>query len=176
VALKPTIYRFTIALSDTDRHHYDELTLTVALHPSETVERMMVRVLAFCLNANEGLTFTRGLSEQGEPDLWRHSLDGKILDWIEVGEPTADRLRKASRLSERVKVYSFNTKSDVWWSKTCTEISNLEINTYKLPWDQIQRLANLVERTMQMSVTVSDGSLFVATDRGEIDVTPTRLR
>ena len=90
MALKPTIFKFAIALSDVDNNRYLDLSLTVAQHPSETLERMMVRLLAYCLNAEDGLEFTRGLSENDEPDLWQHSLDGRILKWIEVGEPAAE--------------------------------------------------------------------------------------
>jgi len=96
MALKPTIFKFSVALSDVDRNRYEDLPLTVAQHPSETLERMMARVLAYCLNADDGLEFSKGLSDNEQPDLWRRSLDGRILDWIEVGEPSADRLRKAS--------------------------------------------------------------------------------
>ena len=114
MALKPTIFKFDIALSDTDRNCYEALSLTVAQHPSETLQRMMVRVLARCLHHHERLAFTRGLSENEEPDLWQHSLDGRIELWIEVGEPSLDRLKKAARLADAVLVYSFNSRSDVW--------------------------------------------------------------
>ena len=115
MALKPTIYKFEINLSDMDRHVYDTLNLTVAQHPSESVERMMARVLAYCLNVSPELEFTRGVSATDEPDLWAHSLSGELLLWIDVGEPSADRLKKASRSGANAKVYSINTKSDVWW-------------------------------------------------------------
>lgn len=175
MALKPTIYRFTVALSDMDRNYYDELALTIARHPSETAERMMVRMLAFCLNADEALTFTRGLSENDEPDLWRHDLDGTIAQWIEVGEPSAERLRKVARLGGRVLVYTFNSKSETWWAQTAGEIAGLPIDVYRFSWELVQKLTSLAERTMQMSVTISDGSMYVATRLGEIEVMPERL-
>ena len=175
MALKPTIFKFNVSLSDLDRNRYEELALTVAQHPSETAERMMVRLLVYCLNAEEGLEFTRGLSENDEPDLWRRSLDGRMLDWIEVGEPAANRLRKASRLSERVLVYSFNTKSEIWWQQTGGSVASLAVDVYRFPWASIQRLAAMIERTMQMSVTISDSSLFVAAEQGEIEVALLKL-
>ena len=97
VALKPTIYKFGISLSDLNRGHYETLNLTIAQHPSETVERMMVRVLAYCINANETLEFTKGVSAVDEPDLWHHTLDGQLSSWIDVGEPSVDRIKKATR-------------------------------------------------------------------------------
>lgn len=93
MALKPTIYKHRISLSDLNRDYYDTLNLTVALHPSETIERMMVRVLAYCINAQEHLTFTKGLSEIEEPDIWLRSLDDQIRLWVDVGEPSADRIK-----------------------------------------------------------------------------------
>lgn len=115
MAIKPTIYKFRISLSDLNRHYYDTLNLTVALHPSETIERMMVRVLAYCINAQEQLTFTKGLSEVDEPDLWVRSYDDKTKLWIDIGEPSVERIKKSCRLAEKVKIYCFNSKADVWW-------------------------------------------------------------
>ena len=115
MAIKPTIYKMRIALSDLERNYYDNLSLTVALHPSETPERMMARVLAFCINAQAGLAFTKGLSEVEEPDLWVRTLDEQTSLWIDVGEPSPERVKKATRLARAVKIYSFNTKSEAWW-------------------------------------------------------------
>lgn len=95
MALKPTIYKMKLALTDLDREVYENLSLTVACHPSETLERMMVRVLAYCLNAREGLELCKGLSDTEEADLWAHSLDGSLALWIDVGEPTIERLKKS---------------------------------------------------------------------------------
>ncbi len=82
MALKPVIYKLNLNLSDLNRQIYQDYQLTIALHPSETIERMVARILAFALNANEDLSFTKGLSSTDEPDLWQHSLDGQTLLWI----------------------------------------------------------------------------------------------
>ena len=170
MALKPTIYKFSIALADIDRNRYEDLALTVAQHPSETLERMMVRVLAYCLECEEGLRFSRGLSDNDEPDLWRHSLDGQIVDWIEVGEPSADRLRKASRLARTVIVYSFNTRSETWWEQVGSDAEKLGVRAYRFAWPSIQALAAMTERTTELSVTITRPSLFVAGPLGEVDI------
>lgn len=170
MALKPTIYKFKIALSDLDRHVYDSLELTVAQHPSENVERMMARVLAYCLNAQEFLAFSKGLSTPDEPDIWARSLDDQILLWVDVGEPSVDRLKKASRQAQTVKVYSFNSKSDVWWSQEQAAISTLPVEVWQLPWPAIQALAALMQRTMEFSVTISEGDILVSTDRGDCEI------
>ena len=109
MAIKPTIYKARISLSDLERDYYDSISLTIAQHPSETLERMMVRVLAFCINAQEDMELTKGLDEVDEPDLWVKTMDEQIKLWIDVGEPAPDRVKKACNRSEAVKVYTFNT-------------------------------------------------------------------
>jgi len=170
VALKPTIYKFRISLSDLNRDYYDTLNLTVAQHPSETVERMMVRVLAFCLNAQEHLVFTKGLSEIDEPDIWVRSLDDQTLLWVDVGEPAADRIKKNCRLSQEVKIYCFNSKADVWWSQIENKINQLSASIYKFDWENIQALAAMVKRTMDVSVSITGNSIYVATESGECEI------
>ena len=168
MALKPTIYKFEINLSDMDRHVYDTLNLTVAQHPSESVERMMARVLAYCLNVSPELEFTRGVSATDEPDLWAHSLSGELLLWIDVGEPSADRLKKASRSGANAKVYSINTKSDVWWRQV--KHDDLSISFYRLKWPELVALAKVTSRTMSLSISISDNSLFVSADETGLTV------
>ncbi len=170
MALKPTIYKFNIALSDLNRNYYDTLHLTVAQHPSENSERMMTRVLAFCLNAQENLTFTKGLSAIEEPDLWVRSLDDQLLLWVDIGEPAVDRIKKASRQARATKVYSFNSKSDVWWEQNKHKLQRLNVSIYQFQWQDIQSLASLVERTMDCSVTITGNSAYIATALGECEI------
>jgi uncharacterized protein YaeQ len=170
VAIKPTIYKFRISLSDLNRNHYDTLNLIIALHPSETLERMMARVITFCINAQEDLSFTKGLSDIDEPDIWVRTMDEQTLLWIEVGEPSFDRLKKSSRLANEVKVYSFNSKSDVWWEQLKNKVNQLNISVFKFAWEDIQSLASFVERTMDISVSITGDSAYVATESGECEV------
>lgn len=170
MALKPTIHKFSISLSDLDRDYYDSLNLTVAQHPSESAERMMVRVLSYCINAQERLEFTKGLSETEEPDLWVKSLDDQIELWIDVGEPSLDRLKKATRQSQHTRVYSFNSKSPTWWDQLQLGRANLEVLVFRFDWPAVQALAKLLERTMVMSVTITGASAYIATERGECEV------
>lgn len=170
MALKPIIYKFKIALTDLNRNYYDTLNLTIAQHPSETLERMMARILAFCINAQESLSFTKGLSTAEEPDLWAHTLDGRIALWIDVGEPAADRIKKATRLAQTVKVYSFNSKSDVWWIQEREKFNQLTALIFQFQWKDIQALAKMVQRTMDISVTITENSAYVATESGECEV------
>lgn len=170
MALSSTIYKFSISLSDINRNYYDALNLTVAQHPSETVERMMVRVLAFCIHAEEFLEFTKGLSTPETPDIWSRSLDGVTQLWIEVGEPSYDKLKKASRLANEVWVYCFNSKSNSWWEQEQKKMSELNMSVRQFAWKEIESLAAMAERTMDMSVTISGDSAFVATGQGEVEV------
>ncbi|GAB2694699.1 YaeQ family protein [Aliiglaciecola sp. 3_MG-2023] len=170
MALKPTIYKFRISLADMDRHHYDNLNLIVAQHPSETTQRMMARIVAFCINARQGLELTKGLSETAEPDIWIKEANDDISLWIEIGEPDVERIKKATRLATNVIVYSFNTKSDVWWQQSAAKFKQLNAKFYRFDWQHICQLSELIERTMDMTVTISDQSAFIASNLGECEV------
>lgn len=170
MALKPTIYKFKIALTDLNRQYYDTLNLTIAQHPSETLERMMARMLAFCLNAQESLMFTKGLSSAEEPDLWAHTPDGRIALWIDVGEPAPERIKKATRIAQTVKVYSFNSKSNIWWMQEQAKFNELTAAIFQFQSPDIQALAKLAQRTMDISVTISEQSAYVAAEGGECEV------
>lgn len=170
MAKSPTIYKFAISLSDLDRNRYEPLNLVVARHPSETPERMLVRVLAYCINAGEGLAFGKGLSDPEEPDLWLRSLDSQISMWIYVGEPKIERIKKSAGLGGRVRVYSFNTKSSIWWQSVAEKCNALSVEVFQFVWSEIQTAAGLIERTMQLSITISDNAAYMATDNGECEI------
>ncbi|MEH6453393.1 MAG: YaeQ family protein [Psychromonas sp.] len=170
MALKPTIFKMNINLSDLNNDIYDTLNLTVAQHPSETTERMMARVMAYCLNTQEFLTFTKGLSVADDPDIWAKSLDDQFLLWIDVGEPAFDRIKKATRQAKAVKVYSFNTKSGVWWKQSQTNFSSLKAEVFQFDFEEIQTLAKHCKRTMDFSVTLSGDTAYIATESGECEI------
>lgn len=171
MALKPTIFKININLSDLNNDLYDTLNLTVAQHPSETQERMLVRVLAYCINAQEFLSFTKGLCVAEDPDIWAKSLAGEYLLWIDVGEPAFERIKKACRQAQAVKVYSFNSKSDVWWKQSENDFAKLDVEVYQFQYSQIKALAGLLQRTMDLSLTLSGDSVFVAAELGECEIT-----
>jgi uncharacterized protein YaeQ len=170
MALNPTIFKFRIALSDLNRQYFGSLNLTLAQHPSETTERMMARLLAYCLNDRDNLEFCKGLSNPEEPDLWAKNLNDGIELWIDVGEPMVDRIKKASRQAKEVKIYSFNSKSDTWWSQNEPQLRQLSAEYFQFPWDQIQALSKLVKRTMDISMTLSENSIYVSTDDGDCEL------
>lgn len=170
MALNTTIYKLKITLSDINRNHYDALNLTVAQHPSETLERMMARVLAFCLNAQESLVFTKGLSAPQEPDLWSRALNDQISLWIEVGEPSVEKTKKATRLSPVVKIYAFNSKASVWWAQERARFNELKASIFQFQWKEVQTLSALAKRTMGLSVTITGETAYISAENGECEV------
>lgn len=180
MALKPTIYKFSILLSDTNRHLYRTFNLTVAQHPSENLERMMMRVLAYCLNfendPNSNLQFTKGLSAVDEPDLWAKTLDDQLMLWIDVGEPSNERIKKASHLARITKIYTFNSKSDVWWSQNRAKLEKLKVDIIQFDWSEVQSLAKLTKRNMAFSITLSGDSCYISAELGDCELHCARLQ
>ena len=171
MALKPTIYKLRIAISDFNRDYYDSVSLTVAKHPSETTERMMVRIVAYCLNSKENITLTKGLSNIEEPDIWVKTLDDLISLWIEVGEPSPDRVKKSSRLAPIVKIYSFNSKSETWWKQSKNKLNQFKnVQIFQLDWEQIQNLATFVDRTMDWSISISGDTIYINDEHQECEL------
>lgn len=172
MALKATIYKAELQVNDLDRHYYQSHSLTLAMHPSETEERLMVRLLAFALNAEEGLAFGRGLSSEDEPDLWRRDLTGQVEQWIEVGQPEESRIRKACGRAREVRVYCYSGRSAaVWWQKNGAALgrcSNLRV--FEIPAETSQQLAALATRSMQLQCMVQDGQVQVISEGGSVDV------
>ncbi|MGN6231298.1 MAG: YaeQ family protein [Trinickia sp.] len=163
MALKSTIYKAELQIADMDRHYYGDHSLTIARHPSETDERMMVRLAAFALFAEERLELAKGLSDTDEPDLWEKDLTGAIRTWIEVGQPDERRLAKASGRAERVIVIAYGGRaSQIWWDGLRGKVDrlrNLEVRT--LAEGTGDALARLAERTMRVQLTVQDGSAWL---------------
>ena len=162
MALKATIYKAELQIADMDRNYYGQHLLTVARHPSETDERVMIRILAFAIHASEALTFTKGLFDTEEPDLWQKDLTGAIELWIEVGQPDDKRLMKACGRSERVVVYSYSATSHIWYKQIANKLErakNLEV--INIPSDASAQLEKMVNRNMQLQCTIQDGQIWL---------------
>ncbi|MCF7361602.1 MULTISPECIES: YaeQ family protein [Vibrio] len=170
MALKPTIYKFRIALTDLNRDYYDSLNLTVALHPSETNERMMARIMAFCLNAHPDLQFTKGISTTAEPDIWQQNLEGRSEVWIELGEPDVDRVKKATRVADVVKVYTYQVRSDIWWNQHKGKFGYLPVEVVRFDPEAINLISASPARTVDLSVMITGQSLFVEGDMGSHEI------
>jgi len=176
MALKPTIYKAQVELADSDSNRYESLAMTLARHPSETLERMAARLLAYCLNADRGLEFTRGLSTADEPDLWQHSDSGEIRHWIEVGQPEPARLRKACGRARQVSVYAFGKSSDTWWKLNGEVIAALpHLHAWQFDWPGICAISGLLDRSMQLSVSIVGGSIYVDNGSASASIEPRSL-
>ena len=174
MALKSTIFRAELQVSDLDRGYFAEHALTLARHPSETDERMMVRLLAFALDADEALQFGRGLSSEDEPDLALRDLTGAIKLWIEVGLPDERELRKACGRADRVKVYAYGGRAAQLWRAQNREalerLANLRV--IEVPPEVSGALAAWAERGMRLEVTVQEGHAWLHCGERQLEFTP----
>jgi uncharacterized protein YaeQ len=166
MALKATIYKAELQIADMDRHYYADHALTIALHPSETSERMMVRVAAFALFAQERLEFCKGLSDIDEPDLWEKDLTGAIDTWIDVGQPDERRIAKASGRANRVIVIAYGGRtSDIWWQGVRSKVERLRnVTVWSLSDGVAEALGKLAQRTMRLQCTVQDGAAWLGSE------------
>ncbi len=177
MALKSTIFKAELQISDLDRHYYATHALTLARHPSETDERMMVRLLAFALFAHERLEFGRGLSTEDEPALWLKDLTGAIELWIEVGLPDERELRKACGKAQRVVVLCYGGRgADLWWTQNRERLERLRnLDVFGLPASATQELAALAGRSMDLQCTVQDGQVWLHAGERTLHVEPEAL-
>ncbi|MCU0806256.1 MAG: YaeQ family protein [Burkholderiales bacterium] len=172
MALKATIFKVDLQVSDMDRGHYANHALTIARHPSETDERMMARVLAFALNADDALAFGKGLSTEDEPDLVRADLTGAIDAWIDVGLPDPRRIRKATGRAREVIVYAYGGRAvELWWTAAARELERLRnLRVVEVPHAASQALARLAQRSMRLQCTVQDAHVWLGDDTQTVEV------
>ena len=176
MALKPTIYKAQVELADSDRNCFESLSITIAQHPSETLERMAARLLAYCLNSARNLEFTKGLSSADEPDIWRHADSGETEQWIEIGQPEEPRLRKACGKAGEVKIYAFGKSADTWWKLNGEAISALpRIQVWQFDWGEVEALTGLISRTMQLNVSVVGGVVYIDNGNDSVSLEPMQL-
>ena len=170
MALKSTIHKAELQIADVDRGYYATHAVTIARHPSETDERMMVRLLAFALGASERLAFGKGLSDTDEPDLWERDLTGAIERWIEVGLPDERRLAKAAGRARDVVVYAYGGRAvPLWWSEIEPRIARLaNLAVFAVPADASRALAGFARRTMQLQFTIQEGQVLVTSEDGTV--------
>lgn len=177
MALKATIIKVQVQLSDMDRHYYDSLNLTIARHPSETNERMMVRLVAFLLNAHEQLQFTKGLCADDEPELWQINLVDEIDLWIDLGLPEERRIRKSCSRAKQVIIYAYGGNVvTLWWQKLQGKLDRFKhLQVVNMPLQQVEELTKLVQRTMSLQCTIEDGELWLTDGELSVTVQPERL-
>lgn len=171
MAIKSTIFKADVQIADMDRHYYANHQLTLARHPSETDERMMMRVLAFVLHANEALVFGKGLSADDEPDLWQKDLTGAIDLWIEVGQPDDKRILKACGRADQVIVYTYAHNSPIWWSGIGSRIERAKnLRIINVPHTTSAALAKMAQRNMQLQCTIQDGQTWITANDETVQI------
>ena len=178
MAPNATIFKALLHIADVDRHYYDDHTVTLARHPSETDERMMVRLLAFAFHAHETLLFGRGLSAEAEPALWQKDLTGLIELWIEVGLPDEKSLRQACGRAQQVCVYSYGGRAaDQWWKENVAALERLKnLTVMNLSPEGSRALAGLAQRTMELHCTIQDGQLLIGDGTNAVQIEMVRWK
>jgi len=178
MAIKATIFKANLQIADMERHYYQDHVLTLARHPSETDERMMVRLLAFALHAHEYLEFGQGMNEEDDADIWQKDLTGAIKLWIDVGIPDEKLIRKACGRADKVIVYCYGGRvADLWYEQNSSQFkrqSNLEI--ISIPVENTRALAKLAQRNMQLQCTIQDGQIWVSDSNDSVMVERIRLK
>lgn len=173
MALKATVYKVALNIADMDRSYYATHSLTIACHPSETEERLMVRLLAFALYASDSLQFTRGISSEDEPDLWDKDLTDHITHWIELGVPDESRIRKGCNRADQVTVISYSPRNAMpWWEKIRDKLSRFDnLRVLFLSKEAADILTSMANRNMELQVTIQDGQAWVSSADKNIAVT-----
>ncbi len=168
MALKATIFKADLQIADMDRNYYGVHSLTLARHPSETEERLMVRLLAFALYADEQLSFGKGISTEDEPDLWQKDLTGAIERWIDVGLPDERRLRKACGRADQVAVLAYGGRAaDIWWTQNQDKLCRLQnLSVLLLASETTEALTKLANRNMRLQCTIQDGQIWLSDAEG----------
>lgn len=174
MALKATVFKCELNISDMDRHYYHNHSLTIARHPSENDLRMMVRILAFALHAHENLQFTKGLSTQDEPDIWLKSLSDEIELWIDLGQIEEKRLRQACGKAKQVVVFTYNDKQAGPWQqqmeKHFSRHNNLSV--YHIQSSDSEALEGFADKNMEIQVSIQDGEVFINCKNQDIQLRP----
>jgi len=175
MALKSTIIKAQLALSNMDKHVYETLSLTVAQHPSENAQRLMIRILAFAMHYQERLEFTKGLCADDEPEVWLKDFSDNIELWVELGLPDEKRIKKACNKSKHVVLYCYGENNqEIWWQKNQPKLYGYNnLSVISLPYEATSELASLVSRGMNLTVTIQDGEVWFSDDAQSIHLIPT---
>jgi uncharacterized protein YaeQ len=172
MVLTATIHKAALHIANMDRPYYGDHALTIARHPSETAERMMVRVLAFARHAHEALSFGKGLSAEDEPDLWQRDLTGAVDLWIDVGQPDEKSVRKACGRAKHVVIYTYGGRSaDLWWKNSRATLERSKnLTVVNLPAGATGDLAALAQRDMDLQCTIQDGQIWISDRRHTVQI------
>ncbi len=172
MALKATIYKAMVNVADLDRNKFMDSNLTLARHPSETQERMMLRLLAWIKYADERLVFTRGLSAEEEPEIWLRNDHLGIDLWIELGLPEERRVKKACSQSAEVALFTYNSRAaEIWWQQNQNKLSQFKnLSIWYLDDEQLAKLSEFGTRSMNLQATIQDGAIWLSDAENNVEI------
>ncbi|MGI2170769.1 YaeQ family protein [Shewanella sp. MF05960] len=178
MAAKATVYKVALQIADMDRHYYADHAITLAQHPSETDTRMMVRLLAYALNASESLAFSKGLCVDDEAELWDKSLSDEINLWVEFGQADEKWLRKASGRAKQVILYTYGGRSvPIWWQQNQQALSRYDnLSVVNFPEEAVKQLEVFVTRNMALQVSISEGQVWFSDKDNSVMIEPEKLK
>ncbi|MHB1117288.1 YaeQ family protein [Sideroxydans sp.] len=178
MAIKATVFKANLQIADMERHYYQDHALTLAQHPSETEERLMVRLLAFALHAHEYLEFGQGMTDEDAADLWQKDLTGSIELWIDVGIPDEKLIRKACGRARQVVVYCYGGRvADIWFAQNRSQFERQKnLTIINLPPESTRELPKLVHRTMNLQCTIQDGQVWLSDGDHSMEIQRVKLR
>ncbi len=172
MAIKATVFKAALNIADMDRNYYNDHQLTIARHPSETDLRMMARLAVYSLNADQGLTFTKGISTDDEPDIWLKDYSDQIKHWIELGQPDEKRIRQACAKAEQVSIYCYSGHgAEIWWQQIEAQLQRFDhLRVFNLDASAMEALANLANRSMDLSAFIQDQGLTVSDGENSVSI------
>ena len=177
MALKATIYKANIELADMDRNYYDSLQLTIAQHPSETPQRLMVRLMAYLLNAHPDLRFGKGVSDEDEAAIWQINYSDEINLWIELGQLDEKRLKKACNQAKAVKLYCYGSSVNTWWSQVAQNLISFDrLTIEQFEFSTCEKLVSLLARNMDFQCSIQDGQLWLTAGDETLLIETTTLK
>jgi len=174
MAIKATVIKLDLTISDMDRDYYQQHNLTMAQHPSETEQRLILRTIAFTLFACEGLQFTKGLSEDSEPDLWQKNLIDDVELWIDLGQPDEKRIRKACHKAKKVIILSYgHNAAGMWWKSVENKAKGFtNLSVFHISTEQYNTLSQLMQRHLVLNASIQDAELWLSDDQHSLHITP----
>ena len=178
MALKATIIKASLQIADMNRHYYQDHQLTLAQHPSETEERVMIRLLAFALHADESLVFTKGISTEDEPDLWQKDLTGYVQLWIDLGQIEEKRIKKACGRSDKVVIYTYQPRNSApWWQQIKERLNRFDnLEVYTIETTTPAAIGSLFNRTMQLQCNIQDSTIYLTSDDHSLELNLIKLK
>lgn len=177
MAIKSTIFKAGVQVSNLDTHYYENHNLTLAKHPSESNERMMIRVLAFVMYAHKYMAFTKGISTDNEPDLWQKSLSDEIEVWIDLGQPDEKRIRKACGRAKKAIIFTYNYRSALtWWDQIKNKLSRFDnLSIIVIPDEAVVAMGQMAKRNMQLQYMIQDGEVLLSDGSDAVTIVPEKL-